>query len=498
VRSMKVLVTGGTGVVGAGTVTALVRGGHAVRLLSRHAAHDARQWPEGVEAWPGDIVDAESIRGAADGCEAVLHLAAIVDESPPDAKYDNVNVRGTRNIVGEARRAGARRLIFVSSLGCDRGSSPYHRSKRAGETIVRAFDGDWTILRPGTVYGPGDEQISLLLKMVRTLPAVPVLRGGDDAFQPIWHEDLAEALVRAVERDDLAGETLEIAGPETTTQNDLLERLSRITARNPVRVPLPDSLAKAGMRALEMVGIEVPFGDSQLAMLREGNVIADPRENALSNILGVEPTSLQRGLELLADAQEEQLPDEGIGALQRKRFWADITGSRYDPDTLFDYFRTHLSELTPGFIEVGAEPGTPSVVEEGETLTLALPLRGHVQVRVAEASGRRVTLLTLSGHPLAGAVRFLFEHRSAGLRFEIQVYDRSANVLDFLAMRTIGGVMQNHAWETVVENVIGASGGEALEGVKSERGSLSEEEARSVETWLEGIVVRMKRDEVTK
>jgi NADH dehydrogenase len=493
---MKVLVTGGTGVVGAGTVTALVRSGHAVRLLSRRAERDAKQWPEGVEAWPGDVAAADSIHGSADGCDAVLHLVAVVDESPPDATYENVNVRGTRNIVREAQRAGVRRLVFVSSLGCERGSSPYHQSKRAAEAIVRGFEGEWTIVRPGNVYGPGDEQISLLLKMLRTLPAVPVLHGGDDEFQPIWHEDLAEALVRAVERDDLAGETLEIAGPEATTQNDLLERLSRITGRDPVRVPLPDLLAKAGMRALGIVGIEVPFGDSQIAMLREGNVIADPRENALTSVLGVSATSLQRGLELLADSQEEQLPHEGVGALQRKRFWADIAGSRYDPDALFDYFRTHLNELTPGFIDVGAEPGTPSVVEEGATLTLSLPLRGHVQVRVAEASDCRVTLITLSGHPLAGAVRFLFEHHGTALRFEIQVYDRSANVIDFLAMQTIGGVMQNHAWETVVENVIRASGGAAPDGIQSERGPLSDEEARSVETWLEGIVTEMKREEV--
>ncbi|MDQ3949926.1 MAG: NAD-dependent epimerase/dehydratase family protein [Gemmatimonadota bacterium] len=495
---MKILVTGGTGVVGVSTVTALVRHGHEVRLVSRHAEHHARRWAEGVEAWPGDIADAESIRGCADGCDVVLHLAAVVDESPPDATFDRVNVRGTRNIVREAERAGVPKLVFVSSLGCDRGSSPYHQSKRAGERIVRDFDGDWIIVRPGSVYGPGDEQISLLLNMIRTLPAIPVLGGGDDTFQPIWHEDLAEALVRTIERDDLAREVLEIAGPELTSQNDLIERLSKITARVPVRVPLPDFLAKTGIRALGVVGIDVPFSDSQLAMLREGNVIADPEANGLTNILGVTPTALQRGLELLADVQEEQLPDEGVGALLRKRFWADIERSRHDPDSLFDYFRAHFNELTPGFVEVGAEPGTPSVVEEGATLTLSLPLRGHIQVRVPEASDRRITLLTLSGHPLAGAVRFLFEYHGADVRFETQVYDRAANVVDFVTMRIVGDFIQNRAWEAVVQNVVRASGGAMRDGVKSESRSLSSDEARSVESWLDALVTRMKREEVAK
>ena len=495
---MNVLVTGGTGVVGAGTVTALVRHGHDVRLVSRHAERDARRWPEGVEAWPGDVADPDSIRGSADGCDAVLHLVAVVDESPPDATFDRVNVRGTRHIVREAERAGIQKLVFVSSLGCERGSSAYHQSKRAAEAIVRDFDGDWVIVRPGSVYGPGDEQISLLLKMIRTLPVIPVLGGGDDTFQPVWHEDLAEALVRVLERDDLVRQVFDVAGPEVTSQNELIERLSNVTSRSPLRVPLPDFLAKAGMRVLGAVGIDVPFSDSQLAMLREGNVIADPEANGLTQILDVPPTSLQRGLELLADLQDEQLPDEGVGPLTRKRYWADIQRSRVDPDALFEYFRTHLNELTPGFVEVGAEPGTRSVIEEGTTLTLSLPLRGHVQVRVAEASDRRITLLTLAGHPLAGAVRFLFDRHGPDLRFEIHTYDRPANAVDFVAMRTVGDFVQSRTWEVVVDNVVRATGGAARDGVKSESGSLSDDDARSVEEWLDGLVTRMRREEMVR
>jgi NADH dehydrogenase len=302
--------------------------------------------------------------------------------------------------------------------------------------------------------------------------------------------------VRALERDDLTRQTLEIAGPEVTTQNDLIDRLSKITSREPVRVPLPDFLAKAGMRALGVVGIEVPFSDSQLAMLREGNVIADPSNNALTEVLGVMPTPLDRGLELLADAQEELRPEEGLGPLVRKRFWADIERSRLDPDELFEYFRTHLNELTPGFVEVGAEPGTPSVVEEGATLTLSLPLRGHIQVRVAEAADRRITLLTLEGHPLAGAVRFLVDHHGPDVRFEVQVYDRPSNVVDFVAMRTVGDFLQNRTWNAVVDNVLRVSGGEARDGVKSESASLDEAEAKSIESWLDSIVTKLKREEV--
>src|SRR4030095_2866692 len=137
---MRILVTGGSGVVGVGTVTELVRRGHEVRLLARHASDDARQWPNGVTPHEGDVTDSPSITGAADGCDAVLHIAGIVEESPPKVTFRRVNVEGTANIIAETERAGVRRFVFVSSLGAQEGESDYHRSKREAERIVERFD----------------------------------------------------------------------------------------------------------------------------------------------------------------------------------------------------------------------------------------------------------------------------------------------------------------------------------------------------------------------
>jgi NADH dehydrogenase len=221
---MRVLVTGGSGVVGRPTVERLVELGHTVRLLSRHADRDARDWKEGVEGRVADVGDAASLAGAADGCDAVLHLAGIIAEDPPAVTFQKVHVDGTRHLVAESERAGVKRFVYVSSLGAHRGSSDYHRSKRAAEEVVRRFAGQWLVLRPGNVYGPGDEVISLLLKMLRAAPTVPVIGDGDQPFQPIWAGDLAGALARAVEEDAPAGETLELAGPEVTTTNQVLDR----------------------------------------------------------------------------------------------------------------------------------------------------------------------------------------------------------------------------------------------------------------------------------
>src|SRR5690606_19554854 len=163
---MRILVTGGTGVVGRETVGLLVEKGHQVRLVSRGAEEDAKEWSRGVEPHAANVSDQDALRGAADDCDAVLHLAGIVSESPPEVTFDKVNVEGTRTLLREAERAGVRRFVYVSSLGAERGESGYHRSKFAAEELVREFSGEWSICRLANVYGPGDAVISVLLRWI--------------------------------------------------------------------------------------------------------------------------------------------------------------------------------------------------------------------------------------------------------------------------------------------------------------------------------------------
>jgi NADH dehydrogenase len=145
-------------------------------------------------------------------------------------------------------------------------------------------------------------------------------------------------------------------------------------------------------------------------------------------------------------------------------------------------------------MSAGAEPGTPSIVEEGATLTLDLPLRGHVQVRVAEVDENRFTLMTLAGHPLAGAVRIQTESLRDAVRFEVQVYDRAGSIPDLVIMRTLGGAVQDRAWMQLVENTVGASGGRATE-VRQTSETLSESEAEVVQRWAEELVLLRKQHE---
>jgi len=485
---MRILVTGGSGVVGVAVVGELLERGHQVRLLSRHGDEDTKRW-KGVEAFSADVSDSSTLDGASAECDAVLHIAGVaVDDEETLTK---VNAGGTRNIVAEALRAGAKRFVYLSSLGSDRGSSSYHQSKRKAEGIVSASSLRWTIVRPGNVYGPGDEVVSLMLKLMRTLPAMPLIEDGEQPFQPIWHEDLARALAETIARDDLDGQTLEVAGDVVTSTRDVIERLTRITGHAPMRIPLPDAAVAAVASIGQAAGVLMPVDNTMLTMLREHNVITGA--NALTEVLNIVPTPLDEGLRMLTQTLPEQLPDEGVGALQHKVFFADIEGPRISAVTVMRLFRDEGLSLMP--VEFKSEVGAPQRIVLGATLTGKLPLRGTFQVRVELAAQTRVVLATVEGHPFAGFIDFSTEDRDKAVRFSIDVYARAANVLDFVAMKTIGAPMQSANWKTTVQAVIDRSGGIAPNGVQTRSESLNADDAERVTNKIRALVQKRQRDD---
>lgn len=496
---LRALVTGGSGVIGKALIPGLLDAGYQVRLLGRSAERTVADWPErAVEPWSANVADPKSLEGAADGSDVVIHAAGIVAESSADATFRKVNVEGTANMVREAERGGVGWFIYLSSLGADRGSSGYHRSKREAESLVEGFRGAWTILRPGNVYGPGDDVISSLLLLVRSFPAVPVVGGGDQSFQPMWTEDMTAAVVATLRRDDLAGRTLELAGTDRTSMNDLLDRLQRLEERDPPRVSVPAALADVAARAAEslplaelirrVAGVDFPLDPARVAMLQEESVL-EYAENDLVHVLGVTPVPLDDGLRRLAAAIPERLPEDGAGPLQRKRFSALIADASMNAEQLMTLLRRELTDLLPvDFLDGPAG----RAVEAGDTLRLRLPGRGHVAVRAVRATSEEVVLATVQGHPLAGLVRFTAEVQAETLEFMIEVHARASGLYDLFLMAAAGEGIQTSAWEEAVRRVVDRSKGRAPAGVQVERAELDEEEARAVQEWAAGLVRERK------
>jgi NADH dehydrogenase len=263
-----------------------------------------------------------------------------------------------------------------------------------------------------------------------------------------------------------------------------------------MRLSVPAALVSLGAKLGESIGFDLPINESQIKMLEERNLIENPLNNALITEFDVELTPLAEGLRKLADALPEHLPDEGIGGLKRRHVWVDIVGSPLTAPELFARFRERFSEITPWHMQVGAEPGTSTEPGVGETMTMKLPVRGNIQVRIEELTPTSLTLCTLEGHPLAGAVNFRCRPRDDGsMRFEVRVFDRASNVADWLVMSTVGGHIQRETWKSIAEKVVEESGGTSIDGVHHESDTLTGDDAEPLEEWMKGLVMRRKREE---
>jgi len=494
---MKVLVAG-DGAVAEATVTALLEQGHTARLLSPDAEATVRRWPHGVEAAVGDVAASRHPQGTADGCQAVLHLAAVREPWATTAKTgaasrasgpSRIDVRGTRWLVAEAERAGAERFVLLSSLRHERSPAGDGMLMREAEGVVRGFRGVWSILRAGLVYAPGEGALAALATMLRTMPAVPLVDGGRMELQPLWHEDLGSALAEAAQSPASAGRVLHVAGPERMVLSEITDRLCALVGRKPLRVPVPGLLAALGTEAAAMLGVPLPGHAGALAELDGESRLPDSIENALSAVLGVKPTLIQDGLRALVDGVPEQTPSPGVDTMPQRRFWVDIEGSTRKARALRDVFRRHATQVLK--LEDGPPEGL--LVKKGALLSARVPRRGFVALRVAEIDPETVTALTVEGDPLAGIVTFLFRDQGRGIRVEIVVEAGATNLVDRLLSATAGGALEDLDWPGALERIVALSGGRAPAGLQRDVRTLEADEADAVRRRAEKLRVARKR-----
>ena len=236
--------TGATGFVGR-RVLALADG-RPIRALTRRP----RPPQPGVEWVVGDLNDSDALARLCDDAAAVLHIAGVVN-APDEAGFMAGNVTGTANVLAAA--ADVPRFVHVSSLAArEPGLSLYGASKAQGDALVMARAGDWVILRPPGVYGPGDAEMRDLFSLARL--GLGLAPGGQDARISLIHvDDLARALL-ALADGGPGGEILEIDdGSGGYRHADHAAAMGRALGRGRVRmIPVGPGLlgAAAGMATL--------------------------------------------------------------------------------------------------------------------------------------------------------------------------------------------------------------------------------------------------------
>ena len=265
-----VAVIGGTGFLGRHVGSALRGAGYEVRVLSRRTGCDAR------------TLGPDALRG----CDAVVNLAGIKREQGGQT-FQAVHVDLVSRLVDAMKGAGVRRLVHISVVVARPAADlPYHDTKAKGEEIVRASCLDWTILRPGVIYGVGDDLLSHLSLMIHTAPVFPIVNDGRAPMMPVHAGDVAAGVVGALRNPASAGKTIEIVGPDRLTLRDVVRRVAAALGRPLAIVPTPVALMTLPVALMEKTMAQPLSTRAQLAMLVEG-LAGDPEPARRE--LGVEP-----------------------------------------------------------------------------------------------------------------------------------------------------------------------------------------------------------------
>jgi nucleoside-diphosphate-sugar epimerase len=274
---MRVLVTGGTSLLGGAVAGLLRRRGDAVTVFQRRPGGVA-----GCREVLGDVQDPTAVQRAVDGQHAVVHLAARVSVTGTWEAFRRTNIEGTANVVVAARQAGVRRFVQVSSpsvahggralVGAGAGPADprrarghYARSKARAEQLVLAADSPAfgvVAVRPHLVWGPGDTQLVGRIVARARARRLALIGQGAALIDSTYLDDAADALIAALDRaEDIHGRALVITGGEPRPVAELLAGICAAAGAPPPSLRVPYPLAYAGGAVAEAIWAMRPGSD---------------------------------------------------------------------------------------------------------------------------------------------------------------------------------------------------------------------------------------------
>lgn len=285
-----VTLIGGSGFLGTYVAQKLLSKGARLRVASRNPDKSWHLKPLAnlgqLQFARVDVRNPASVAAAVAGAEAVVNLVGAFD-----GDLDAVQGSGAGRVAALARDTGVQAFVHVSAIGANPDSEVgYQQSKGEGEKAVAAAFPGATILRPSIIFGEDDQFINMFGRLIASVPAMPVF-APEAKLQPVFVDDVADAVVAVLENPALAGQTYELAGPETMTMLELNQKIAAAQDRRRAFLPLPDFVGRTFANATGwMPG--APISGDQYAMLAQGNV-ASGQLPGLANLgIAAKPLSL--------------------------------------------------------------------------------------------------------------------------------------------------------------------------------------------------------------
>ena len=290
----RVLLLGGTGFVGRHVCEKLARLHWPMTVLTRRADRaSAVQHLPSLTVIEGDVHDEATLRRLLPGHDAVVNLVAILHGN--EAAFQRTHAELPARLARACLTTGVKRLVHVSALGAEPAAmqtapSRYLRSKSRGEAELQAAAAQGlqlTVLRPSVIFGADDRFLNLFAALQRVFPVVP-LAGAQARFQPVWVEDVAQAVAHCLQDVRASGQTYELCGPSIYTLKELVQLAGRAAGVPRPVIGLPMALGRLQALLMELAPGQPLMSRDNLDSMRVDNV-ASGRLPGLA-ALGITPT----------------------------------------------------------------------------------------------------------------------------------------------------------------------------------------------------------------
>ena len=291
-RRQSIVVLGGTGFLGTRLVARLIKDGHRVTALSRD-----REQHKHLLVLPGltlencDVYEEAQLSERFRGKDVVINLIGILNERGfSGVGFKRAHTELTRGVLLAARSAGVARLLQVSALKAAVDAPSYYlRTKGDADQLIRESNAalDWTIFQPSVMFGPGDTFLNRFAGLLASIPLVFPLARPNARFQPVFVDDVIEAILRCLHGGAGSRQTFELGGPQIYSLREIVGLVAKLTGRRRWIVGLPDFAGR--MQALIMDFVpRRPFSSDNYRSLTIDSVCT---EDGFAR-LGIKPQSM--------------------------------------------------------------------------------------------------------------------------------------------------------------------------------------------------------------
>jgi NADH dehydrogenase len=277
-KPLSICILGGTGFLGTRLTARLLKDNHRVTVLSRD-----RELHKHLLVLPGlmlencNVYDEAQLSERLRGKDVVVNLIGILNERWfGGAGFRRAHTELTRTLLLAARSANVGRLLQVSALGAAVDApSMYLRSKGEAEKLIREQSAlDWTIFQPSVMFGPGDTFLNRFARLLAAAPGVLPLARPNARFQPVFVDDVVDAILRCLRGGGSSRQTYQLGGPQIFTLREVVQLVAKVTGRRRWIAGLPNALGRLEAAVFDFVPGR-PFSSDNYKSLKVDSVCTE-------------------------------------------------------------------------------------------------------------------------------------------------------------------------------------------------------------------------------